>query len=341
MKNNILQNANKTKTISLALQGGGAHGAFTWGVLDRLLEDERLVIEAISGTSAGAINAAVLADGFEKGGAEGARIALERFWKAVSKHASSSPYSGGGFSPFAWWFDFLTHTFSPYEFNPANIDPLKDIITETIDFGCLRACRSIKLYISATNVRTGRLRIFNSNELSADVLLASACLPHVRQAVEIDGEHYWDGGFMGNPILEPLIGQCQGCCDIVIVQVNSAQCDDVPRTASEIINRVNEISFNSSLMREIRAIAGVMMLVNSGALEIKAPQYKCTLFHRIAAEDVMKGLKAGSKLDISWPFLTRLKNLGRERAGQWLAENFEHIGHASTLDLQAWEPAYR
>ncbi|MBI4205071.1 MAG: patatin-like phospholipase family protein, partial [Betaproteobacteria bacterium] len=228
----------------------------------------------------------------------------------------------------------------PYEFNPANIDPLKDIITETIDFACLRACRSIKLYISATNVRTGRLRIFKSSELSADVLLASACLPHIRRAVEINGEHYWDGGFMGNPILEPLIGHCRGCCDIVIVQVNSTRCDEVPRTANEIINRVNEISFNSSLMREIRAIAGVMMLVNSGAMEIKDPQYKCTLFHRIAAEDVMKGLKAGSKLDISWPFLTRLKNLGRERAGQWLGENFEHIGHASTLDLQAWEPAY-
>lgn len=329
------------KTINLALQGGGAHGAFTWGVLDRLLEDERLVIEAISGTSAGAINAAVLADGFEKGGAEGARNALERFWKAVSGHASFSPYTGGGSSPLARWFDFLTHTFSPYEFNPTNIDPLKDIITETIDFACLRACRSIKLYISATNVRTGRLRIFNSNELSADVLLASACLPHIRQAVEINGEHYWDGGFMGNPILEPLIGQCQGPCDIVIVQVNSAHCDDVPRTASEIINRVNEISFNSSLMREIRAIAGVMMLVKSGALEIKDPQYKSTLFHRIAAEDVMKGLKAGSKLDISWPFLTRLKSLGRERAGQWLDENFDHLGHASTLDLQAWEPAYQ
>lgn len=335
------KNSNKTKKINLALQGGGAHGAFTWGVLDRLLEDDRLVIEAISGTSAGAINAAVLVDGYEKGGRKGAKTALERFWRTVSGHASSSPYSGGGLSPFAPWFDFLTHTFSPYEFNPANIDPLKDILTETIDFECLRTCGSIRLYISATNVRTGRLRIFNSNELSVDALLASACLPHIRQTVEIDGEHYWDGGFMGNPILEPLIGQSDGCCDIVIVQVNSTHCDEVPRTASEIINRVNEISFNSSLMREIRAIAGVIMLVNSGALEIKDPQYRCTLFHRIAAEDVMKGLKAGSKLDISWPFLTRLKSLGRERAGQWLDENFEHIGRTSTLDLQAWEPAYQ
>lgn len=329
------QTGTETKTITLALQGGGAHGAFTWGVLDRLLEDERLVIEGISGTSAGAMNAAVFADGFEKNGAAGAKEALERFWQAISQHGSFSPYALGPFSPLAMWFDWLTHTFSPYQFNPLDYNPLRDVIEKTIDFKCVRSCASVKLYISATNVRTNRLRIFDSSELSTDVLLASACLPHMHQPVEVDGEYYWDGGFMGNPVLEPLIAQCVAC-DIVIVQINPTCRDEVPRTANEIINRVNEISFNSSLMREIRAIAGVMQLVENGTLEIKDPRYKCIYFHRIAAEEVMKGLGAQSKFDASWPFLTRLKELGRERAERWLSENFDHIGKASTLDLKAW-----
>lgn len=332
----------KTKTITLALQGGGAHGAFTWGVLDRLLEDEQLVIEAISGTSAGAISAVVLADGFEKGGRTGAREALARFWQAMSLYGAFSPYRSGIFnlfgpdwSPFALWFDWLGQVLSPYQLNPFNLNPLREVLANTIDFEYVRHCEGIKLYVSATNVRTNRLRIFTNPELSVEALLASACLPHIHQAVEIEGEHYWDGGFVGNPVLEPLIGECRAP-DILIVQVNPTHRETVPRTAPEILDRVNEISFNSSLMREVRAIAGVMLLVEAGALAIKDPRYKRIYFHLITAEEVMEGLSLRSKFDTDWSFLTRLRDLGRERAERWLTEHIEHLGKHTTIDLKAW-----
>jgi NTE family protein len=329
----------EAKTIALALQGGGAHGAFTWGVLDRLLEDGRLAIEGISGTSAGAMNAVVLADGLEKDGAKGARQALHSFWEAMSRCGSFNPFSRGPLNPLAWWFDLPPYVVSPYQLNPFNLNPLRDVLEDTIDFECARRSRRLRLYVCATNVRTSRLRVFTTPELSADVLLASASLPQIYQAVEIDGEHYWDGGFMGNPVLEPLVGQCSAC-DIVIVQVTPTLRDEVPRTATEIVDRANEISFNSSLMREIRAIAGVMLLVEVGALEIKDPRYRCINFHSIAAEDVMKGLDAGSKFNTDWSFLTGLRDLGHERTDRWLAENFKHLGKQSTLDLKAWQPVY-
>lgn len=329
-----------TKTITLALQGGGAHGAFTWGVLDRLLEDERLVIEGISGTSAGAMNAAVLAGGFEKSGPAGARQALQDFWRTMSRYGALGPYCGGLLSPFASWFNLLTQALSPYQFNPLNIVPLREVLASTIDFECVRRCRRIKLFVSATNVKTNHLRVFTIPELSVDVLMASACLPQMYQAVQIDGAYYWDGGFMGNPLLEPLVSQC-GSCDIVIVQVNPTSRPDVPRTVDDIADRVNEISFNSSLMREIRAIAGVMLLVENGVLEIRDPRYRCIHFHHIAAEDVMHGLGRFSKFNTSWSFLTHLRDMGRQRAARWLAVNFEHLGRRSTLDLEAWQPVYQ
>ena len=321
------------KTVTLALQGGGAHGAFTWGVLDRLLEEEKIGIEGISGTSAGAINAALLADGLEKGGVAGAREALERFWQAMSRYGSLNPYRWGGGGPFAWWLDLLGQALSPYQFNPFDINPLRDALESGIDFERVRCCRRMKLYVSATNVLTNRLRIFTPAELSIDVLLASACLPHLYKAVEIEGAYYWDGGYMGNPVLEPLVEQCEAR-DIVIVQVNPTLRLDVPRSAEDIVDRVNEISFNSSLMREIRGIASVTRLIEAGV--IKDPRYERIFFHRIAGEDVMTGLSARSKLDTSWPFLVRLKGLGRACAERWLAESFEQVGNRSTLDLTAW-----
>ncbi|HUZ73774.1 MAG TPA: patatin-like phospholipase family protein [Stellaceae bacterium] len=331
------------KTIALALQGGGAHGAFTWGVLDRLLEDERLVIDAISGTSAGAMNAAVLADGFEKGGAMAAREALARFWGAMGTAGGFSLWRSGPFdlfgpdwSPFALWFDWLGQMFSPYQLNPFNINPLRDVLRNTIDFNCVRRCRKIRLYVSATNLRTNRLRIFTAKELSVDVLLASACLPQIYPAVEIDGEYYWDGGYMGNPVLEPLIDECPDIADILVVQINPTRRDDVPRTAQDIADRVNQISFNASLMREIGAIANITRLIEAGV--VKDPRYKCVYFHRVAAEDVMKGLSVRSKLDTNPRFLNQLRELGRARAGRWLEEHFADLGTRSTLDLSAWRP---
>jgi NTE family protein len=332
---------NDGKTIALALQGGGAHGAFTWGVLDRLLADDRLVIDAISSTSAGAMNAAVLADGFEKGGAEAAREAIARFWEAMSDAGAFSPYRSGplnpfgpSWSPFVLWFDWLGQILSPYQLNPFNINPLRDVLAKTIDFDCVRSCQKIRLYVSATNVRTNGLRIFTAKELSVDVLLASACLPQIYPAVEINGEYYWDGGYMGNPVLEPLIDECPDFADIVVVQINPVHRGDVPRTAQEIANRVNEISFNSSLMREIAAIARVTRLIEAG--EIKDPRYKCVYFHRIAAEQAFKGLDVRSKFDTSPSFLKRLRDLGREQAERWLEEHFNDLGRASTLELSDW-----
>jgi NTE family protein len=324
----------------LALQGGGAHGAFTWGVLDRLLEDERLMIDAISATSAGAMNAAVLADGYEKGGAKGAREALARFWEAMEIAGAFNPYRTGPFnplghnSPFALWLDWLGQIFSPYQLNPFNINPLRDVLRKTIDLDCVQSCQKIRLYIAATNVRTNRLRIFASGELSIDVLLASACLPQIYPAVEINGDYYWDGGYMGNPVLEPLLDKCPDHADILIVQINPMHRDDVPRTAQDIANRVNEISFNASLMREIRAIAGVTRLIEAGV--VKDPRYKCVYFHHVAAEDVFKRLGVRSKLDTNPRFLRGLHELGRERAGRWLDEHFDDLGSRSTLDLSAW-----
>ncbi|MGH2373115.1 MAG: patatin-like phospholipase family protein, partial [bacterium] len=252
------------KPINLALQGGGAHGAFTWGVLDTLLEDERIEIEAISGTSAGAMNAAVLADGMMEGGCEGGRRALEEFWSAVSRAALGSPLKRSvwdmmtgnwnlDFSPSYLFLDQLSRLASPYQTNPLNLNPLRDLVLRQVNFERLRRCDCIKLFISATSVRTGKVKVFKHAELSIDALMASACLPLLFQAVEIDGEAYWDGGYMGNPVLFPFFYRCRHP-DVVIVQINPLEREDTPTTAPEIMDRVNEITFNSSLMSEFRAI---------------------------------------------------------------------------------------
>ena len=334
---------NGVKRINLALQGGGAHGAYTWGVLDRLLEDDRLEIEGISGTSAGAMNAAVLAYGHGEGGRAGARAALDRFWRAINKACELSPLR-----PMPWdrwisgWrvdrspgyiaFDFLSRLFSPYELNPFNLNPLRDVLESVIDFDKLRQHVDVKLYISATNVKTGKVRVFECGEISPDVLLASACLPLMFQAVEIDGTPYWDGGYMGNPSLFPLIYNCESK-DVVIVQVNPLGCDEVPTSAREILDRVNEISFNSTLMREMRAVAFVTDLLDSG--QLSDAKYKRMLVHWIDAEAEMKGLGASSKLNTDWEFLRHLKDIGRRTADVWLAQNYDSVGRASTVDIRA------
>ena len=266
------------KTISLALQSGGAHGAFTWGALDRLLEDERIEIEGISATSAGAMNATVLVYGFATGGRDGARAALAAFWRRLSRTAMTSPLNGSWldcafcnhshrFSPVFVMFDLVTRLFSPYEFNPLNLNPLKDVLEASVDFEALRrsAC-PIKLFLSATNVRTGKVKVFERHEIGLQHVLASGCLPFMYQAFEIDGEHYWDGGYMGNPAIFPLIYGCESK-DIVVVHINPLEREELPRTAAEILDRVNEISFNSSLMREMRAISFVTRLIDERLIE--------------------------------------------------------------------------
>ena len=267
----------KPKMIELALQGGGAHGAFTWGVLDRLLEDDRIVIEGISGTSAGAMNAVVVADGLDTGGKEGARQALTKFWSGVSKAGEFSPFKRTwldrllgrwtlDFSPGYIFFDNLSRVLSPYQLNPLNLNPLRDLISGLVDFEHVRHCEGIKLFVAATNVRTGMGKIFHRQEMTVDMVLASACLPFVFQAVEIDGEAYWDGGYMGNPALFPLVNDCQSR-DIVIVQINPIVREEIPRTAPDILNRINEITFNASLIKEVKAIAILKDLIKVANLE--------------------------------------------------------------------------
>jgi NTE family protein len=342
-KNRSSSKPPKCKPIDLALQGGGAHGAFTWGVLDKLLDDGRVEIEAISGTSAGAMNAAVLADGMVKGGREGAREALVEFWGAVSRAARASPIQrsfwdvvtgnwGLDYSPGYLFVDLLSRLASPYELNPLNMNPLRNLVAQQVDFDRVRRCDRIKLFVSATNVKTGRVKVFNHEELSLDAIMASACLPFLFQAVEIDGEAYWDGGYMGNPVLFPFIYKCV-TRDIVIVQINPLERDRMPTTAREILNRVNEITFNASLMKEFRAIEFVSRLLDEGSLDHK--RYKRMLIHLIEGEDQLEPLGASSKLNAEWAFLRHLHDIGREAASDWLNRSYDKIGTQSTADLRS------
>jgi NTE family protein len=331
------------KIINLALQGGGAHGAFTWGVLDRLLEDERIGIEGVTATSAGAMNAAVLAYGHALGGDAGARQALDGFWKRVSDAARFSPLQpspidrlmhnyGLDNSPAFIAADMMSRLFSPYELNPLNLNPLKDVLEASVDFKILRERPSlIKLFLSATNVRTGKVKVFDKEELCAEAVLASACLPFMFQAVELKGEHYWDGGYMGNPAIFPVIYSCDSR-DVLIVHINPLDRPDVPRSAKEIMNRINEISFNSSLMREMRAIIFVSSLIESGRLDGK--DMKHMLIHSIAADEVMIQLGVNSKMNADWEFLQHLKETGRQHADAWLGANYQHLGVKSSVDIR-------
>ena len=328
------------KSIELALQGGGTHGAFTWGVLDCLLADKRLRIEGISGTSAGAMNAVVLADGLNRGGAEGARQALEQFWRAVSRAARASPIRrtpldmllgrwSVDYSPGYIFFDLLTRSMSPYELNPLNLNPLRDLLIEQVDFDRVRCCTEVKLFIAATNVRTGQAKIFRGPELSAESILASACLPFLYQAVEIDGEAYWDGGYMGNPVLFPLIDECDAQ-DLIIVQINPIRRKEVPRRAQDIHNRLNEITFNSSLIKELRSIMLLKALVDEEGFN--RAQHKDMLLHWIDAADELQALGVSSKLNAEWDFLVHLHDIGWRTTEAWLEQNFDRLGRESTFD---------
>jgi len=331
------------KSINLALQGGGAHGAFTWGVLDRLLEDGRIYIEAISGTSAGAMNAVIVADGLMRAGEDGARESLARFWKGVSDAARLSPIQRGPIDVFMgnWSLDnspsfilsdLLNRITSPYDVNPFNLNPLKDLLEREVDFDLVRSCDKIKIFVSATNVETGRVKVFNRHELTCEMVMASACLPFMFQAVEIDGAPYWDGGYMGNPVLFPFYNHSE-CDDIVIIQINPVERKGTPRTAREILNRVNEITFNSSLLKELRAIDFVRRLLDEGKL---APDdYRRLHVHVIEAQDQIMPLGASSKLNAEWAFLRHLFEIGREAAGVWIERCYEHLGKNSTIDTRA------
>lgn len=337
----------RVKSVNLALQGGGSHGAVTWGVLDRLLEDGRLKIEAISGASAGAVNAAALAYGLHLNGPDGAREKLDELWRAFCK--AGEIYSPVRRTPFEMVtndislddslayqaFDFLTRTFSPYQFNPFGINPLRDVLKKCIDFDELRRCQATMLFLSATNVRTGKGRVFETRDVTIEAVLASCCLPFLFKAVEIDGEHYWDGGYMGNPVLYPFIYGARSN-DIVVVHINPLERDDVPITAPEILNRINEISFNSSLLRELRAISFVHKLIDEGWLKKKFhDRLRDIRIHSIRSDRTLTDLSVASKFSTDWGFLTALKMRGRKIADEWLNESFSAIGKTSSVDVRA------
>jgi NTE family protein len=324
-----------TKRINLALQGGGAHGAFTWGVLDYLLEDGRLSFSGVSGASAGAVNAVMLADGLARGGPEEARKRLAEFWRAASiggslpgpqravldRMLSLFPMSG---SPVQVWVDTVARMMSPYDFNPLNINPLKDLIERFVDFDAIRKFEPLELFITATNVHNGRMRVFRREDISADVVMASSALPHVFRAVEIDGEPYWDGGFTGNPAILPLIAS-NGADDVLLVQIAPLKRDDTPTTARDILSRVNEISFASSLAAELRALEFVGRTNNGGRDSINV--------HRIQLDGLDKKLGTASRLKTDYDFFALLHRAGRRAARRFLDRHFGDIGRRSTLDL--------
>lgn len=325
--------------IDLALQGGGSHGAFGWGVLDRLLEEPWLKIEGISGTSAGAMNAAVLAAGFAKDGAAGARAALDRYWRAVSDAARYSPFRRGPLdlmlgrwtldhSPMFITLDLLSRLFSPYDLNPGGSNPLRPILEELIDFELLKAA-PIKLFITATNVRTGRVRLFRNAEITPDVLLASACLPTLFQAVEIDGESYWDGGYSGNPTMTPLVRECQSV-DTILIPINPIERPGTPVTARDILNRLNEVSFNAVLLKELRMIALLRQAADPGSDE--GARWARMRIH-LVRNDIMGTLGYSSKLNAEWDFVSMLRQEGRQAAETFLANHGDSIGKRSSVDL--------
>lgn len=331
------------KRINLGLQGGAMHGAFTWGVLDRLLADDRIEIEAVSGASAGALNAAVLAQGLLNGSREEARATLRLFWERLAKLFSASPlglasrFTGPGHwglknSPIYLAFEIASRLTSPYQFNPLNINPLRTLLNDTLEFDRLRQQSALKLFISATNVETGRPRVFRSAELRADHLLASSCVPMAFQAVEIDGKYYWDGGYMGNPPLWPLFDHAAST-DVVIVQIDPFYRKGPPKNGADILERMTEIMFNASLMHELRMVDFVTRLIEDGRLSHTG--YRHIFVHMIGDKDLFWPLGATSKLNTSHAFMEMLFKGGVAAADRWLAAHFDDLGHKSSLDLRA------
>lgn len=339
--------AQRRKKINLALQGGGAHGALTWGILDRLLEDGRIIFDSISATSAGAMNAVVLASGLAKGGNDTARASLRRFWQTIS--SAGEIYNPIRLTPIEsllnisiensmsyFMFDLLVKLFSPYQLNPFNFNPLREVLAKNVDFAALRSCEKMNIFISATNVQSGKIKIFNNKEISIDTVMASACLPFMFQAVNIGNKHFWDGGYMGNPAIFPLIYH-SGCPDVLILHINPIYREEVPKTAADILNRVNEISFNSSLMREMRAIHFISRLIDEGWIKDEfKDKLRRTYIHAIRADVTMQSYSVASKLNPEWDFIQELYEKGRAQGEEWLKKHFNELGKNSSIDIEEY-----
>ena len=330
------------KKINLALQGGGAHGAYTWGVLDVLLEDGRFVLDGISGTSAGAMNAVNLADGLRRGGPDAARKQLAEFWQGASIDGALSQgqrdmadmmlaYWGGLGRIAADMFDTASHFVSPYDVNPLDLNPLRDVLAANVDFAALRTSEGPKLFIAATNVHTGKVRVFRRPELSLDMVMASACLPMMFKAVIIDGVPYWDGGYMGNPVLFPFFTETD-TEDVLLVQINPIERNETPTSMNDILDRMNEITFNSSLLQELRAIDFVSRLHEQGRLA--GTHYKHVRLHLIEADEELKALGADSKMNADLAFFRKLFAIGRRAGKAFITRYYDDIGVRGTLSLR-------
>lgn len=331
------------KQVCVALQGGGAHGAFTWGVLDRLLEEESMVAEAICGTSAGAVNAVTCAYGLHIGGPQKAKELLEELWRKVALTGSflfkpgifDQLYGGGDIhnSPGFVMFNTISQFLSPYNFNPLNYNPLRNVLEDLIDFEELKRYNKKKLFICATNVKTNRAKIFTNKEITVDAVLASACLPFLFQAVEIGGEYYWDGGYMGNPPIAPLITNTS-VHDILLIKINSININSVPTSARDIADRVNEISFNSSLINEMKLIHYRNELIRNGIIKTDNKTNREIFVHTISGYEALSQMSQSSKMNISWEFLLSLKEKGRQIAQKWLDTDYHQVGLKSTFDIE-------
>lgn len=331
------------KNVGIALQGGGAHGAFTWGVLDRLLEEEAIVAEAMCGTSAGALNAVTCAYGLHLGGPAKAKELLEQLWRKVALTGNylfkpgifDKVYGNGDIynSPGYMMFNAVSQVLSPYNFNPLNYNPLRDILNDLVDFNELKLYNKKKLFICATNVKTNRAKIFSNQDITVDSVLASACLPLLFQAVEIDGQYYWDGGYMGNPPIFPII-ENTSLKDIVLVKINSININSVPTSARDIADRVNEISFNSSLINEMKLIHYRNELLRNGVLKTDNKTNREIYVHTISGYEALSQLKHSSKMNTSWEFLLELKAKGRVIAEKWLHTDYPEVGVKSTFDVE-------
>jgi NTE family protein len=329
------------KPINLALQGGGAHGAFTWGVLDQLLDDGRLEIEGLSGASAGAVNAVMLADGLIRGGADAARQRLADFWRAVSVDGHLSDLQRNVVErlfPFlprdGLWLGPMSRMLSPYDLNPLNINPLKEVVERFVDFAAIRGDRRLELFISATNVQTGELRVFTRAEITPEVVMASAALPLLFRAVEIDGVSYWDGGYSGNPAVIPFL-RATATEDVLIVQINPRERRKVPTRQREIVSRVNEINFNASLLSELRGVAFVNRLIDEGRLPrgLRQGEFRRLKLHRIVMEDLSESASTRSTLKTNYEYFETLRKLGQRATRRFLDAHFDDIGTRSTIDI--------
>jgi NTE family protein len=334
--------ASPPRRLNLALQGGGAHGAFTWGVLDRLLDDESVQFEGLSGSSSGAMNAVVLADGWLKGGRAGAREALASFWSEVGKlMPPGMVVQGTGeaiqLSAASKLLVNWASLFSPAQINPRDLNPLHDLLTRLVDFEAVRARSPFKLFVAATQANTSKLRIFREHELTVDMLMASACLPKIHHPVDVDGEPYWDGGYSANPAVFPLFYECDAQ-DVLLVLLTPLRRDDTPRMVKEIDERITELSFNATFMREMQTFARAAEFSDlsphtDGNLESKL---RAMRVHMIDVCGLASLERTETKALAHAPFLEMLCGQGRERAARWLEEHAEDVGNRSSVDMQKW-----